>query len=134
MLWTHGVKCVPCSALPRAGNLYTHFYSVLIDHHYWRYGIVNKIKNRKTRAMTHLKCRKQRTLPWPLPPAWKTGGKEGNQIRKGWLPITRQCTYDAELEEISRKAMALKTKTPNKIFSPNRLRRTLSLRSVGKFV
>ena len=21
MLWTHGVKCVPCSALPRAGNL-----------------------------------------------------------------------------------------------------------------
>jgi hypothetical protein len=34
-----------------------------------------------------LTCRKQRTLPWPLPPAWKTGSREGNQKKKGLVPI-----------------------------------------------
>jgi hypothetical protein len=29
----------------------------------------------------------KRTLPWPLLAAWKTGGKEGNQMKKGFIPI-----------------------------------------------
>jgi DNA polymerase len=38
-------------------------------------------KNGKITIWNHV------TLPYPLPPAWKTGGREGNQRKKGFVPI-----------------------------------------------
>jgi hypothetical protein len=45
------------------------------------------IKNMSDLPKAKLACRKQRTLPFILPPAWKTGGREGNQKKKGFVPI-----------------------------------------------